>query len=368
MPDSAQLSADEAAVLLALLPPPPRHRRPFGITPERAALAWLRRAAEALVAALLALLLLFHIALLVPVASPVTEPSPGTAEAPALSPAAAWDIAWANFVSPPVAVQGFGWMDLPVPVAVGVLRSLHSTFANPADVQTIMSAAHAAGLNVLLLFACIGAEQPWDLQAAYPTLWRDYADNPFDIAVYGAWHPTPYTLAESAAIAARTLAMRLSVPPPGNEPALMWIEDPNHHAGAGVYATDPHWWSNVAAIAEMLVQRTVAVGRGVLSASTLQALGAFALAVGTTPAAVARALALKAQGTGPLAWVARQVSDLRGYVYQHVYTFVAGALAAGAGALGIAAGPGVLESLAAAVAAAVADVAAAGAVGAAAAA
>jgi hypothetical protein len=75
---------------------------------------------------------------------------------------------------------------------------------------------------------------------------------------------------------------------------------------------------------------------------------------------VARALALKAQGTGPLAWVARQVSDLHGYVYQHVYAFAAGALAAGAGALGIAAGPGVLEGLAAAVAAAVADVAAAG--------
>ncbi len=369
MPDSAPLSSEEAALLLALLPPPPSAaRRPFGVTPERAALAWLRRAAEALVAALLAVMLLFHIAMLVPVAAPVPESSTSTAEAPTLSPAAAWDIAWADFVSPPVAVQGLGWVDLPVPVVVAVLRGLHSTFADPADVRTIMAAAHAAGLDALLLFACIGAEQPWDLRAAYPTLWRDYADNPFDIAVYGAWHPTPYTLAESAAIAARTLATRLSVPPPGNEPALMWIEDPHNPAGAGVYATDPHWWSNVAAIAEMLVQRTVAVGRGVLSAPALQSLSAFALAVGTTPAAVARALALKAQGTGPLAWVARQVSDLRGYVYQHVYAFAAGALAAGAGALGIAAGPGVLEGLAAAVAAAVADVAAAGvAVGAAAA-
>jgi hypothetical protein len=204
--------------------------------------------------------------LLVPVASPLPEPSTSAAEATALSPAAAWDIAWADFVSPPVAVQGPGGVDLPVPVVVAVLRGLHSNFADPADVRTIMAAAHAAGLDMLLLLACIGAEQPWDLRAAYPTLWRDYANNPFDIAVYGAWHPTPYTLAESATIAARTLATRLSVPPPSDEPALMWIEDPHNPAGAGVYATDPHWWSNVAAIAEMLVQRTVAAEHGALPA------------------------------------------------------------------------------------------------------
>lgn len=356
MPDHAPLSADEAALLLALLPPPPR-RRPLGNTTERVALAWLRRAAETLLSALLGLLLLFHIGFLVPEVSPEAAPSPSAAEA--LSPAAAWDIAWADFVSPPVAAQGLGWVGLPVPVVVAVLRGLHSTFADAADVRTIMTAAHAAGLSPLLLFAAIGAEQPWDLRAAYPALWRDYARNPFDVAVYGAWHPTPYTLAESAAIAARTLAARLSVPPPADEPALMWVEDPHNPAGAGVYATDPNWWHNVASIAEMLVQRVVAQGRGALSASTLQALGAFALAAGTTPAAVAQAIALRAHGTGPLAWVAREVSDLRSYVYQHVYAFAAGALAAGAGTLGLAVGPGVLDGLAAAVAAAAAGAAAA---------
>jgi hypothetical protein len=355
----SQLSADEAALLLALLPPPPRRRRPLGNTPERVALAWLRRAAEAAVVALLSLLLLFHIAFLAPEATPSTEATPATSAAPALSPAQAWDVAWADLVEPPVAVQGFGYVDLPVPVLVAVLGSLHSTFADVTDVETILAAARAAGIDPLLLFACIGAEQPWNLQAAYPTLWRAYARNPFDIAIYGTWHATDYTLAESAAIAARTLAARLSIPPPADEPALAWIEDPHNHAGAGVYATDPHWWSNVASIAEMLTRQVVAQAGGALGADTLQALGVFALAVATTPAAVAHALALRAQGTGPLAWAARQVAYLRQYVYQHAYTLAASALAAGAGALGIAAAPGVIDGLAAAAATVIADIAAA---------
>jgi hypothetical protein len=240
---------------------------------------------------------------------------------------------------------------------VAVLRGLHSTFAGPGDVETIEDAAQGNNLNPLILFACIGAEQPWDLQAAYPTLWREYARNPFDVAVYGAWHPTDYTLAESASIAARTLATRLSVPPPGDEPALMWIEDPRNPAGQGVYATDPHWWSNVASVAEMLVRQVVAEGRGQLDPTAVQALGVFALAVGSTPAAVAEALALKAHGTGPLAWAEAKVSDLRQYVYKHAYALAAGALATGAAALGATVGPSVAQGLAAAVASALADVA-----------
>jgi len=75
--------------------------------------------------------------------------------------------------------------------------------------------------------------------------------------------------------------------------------------------------------------------------------------------AVARALALRVRGTGPLAWIARQVSDLRAYVYEHVYAFAAGALAAGTAAVGIMVAPSVVSGLAASVAAALADVAAA---------
>ena len=196
-------TAAEAALLLALLPPPPglvplsTGRRPLGNTPERVALAWLRRAGEALVAALMTFLLLFHISFSVPDGTPTTEPSTSSAEstatAPALSPSQAWSVAWADFVAPPVAAQGFGYVAVPVPTMVAVLASLHSTFANAVDVETVDAAAQAVNLNPLLLFACIGAEQPWNLRAAYPSDWRDYAGNPFDIAVYGAWHPTGYT-------------------------------------------------------------------------------------------------------------------------------------------------------------------------------
>ena len=360
-------AADEAALLLALLPPPPgvvplsTGRRPLGNTPERVTLAWLRRAAEAFVAALLALLLLFHIGFSVPDGAESATPSTAPAEstAPALSPSQAWSLAWADFVAPPVAAQGFGYVAIPVPTMVA---SLHSTFANVVDVETIDAAARAADLNPLLLFACIGAEQPGELRAAYPSTWRAYAGNPFDIAVYGAWHPTGYTLAESAAIAARTLATRLSVAPPGDEPALAWIDDPHNPAGQGVYATDPHWWSNVASISETLVQRAAADAGGTLAAPTLQALATYALAAATTPDAVAQALALalKAEGTGPLAWAERQVADLHRYVYQHAYTLAAGALAAAVTALGVSMGLAVVDALAGAVASALADVAAAG--------
>ena len=186
--------------------------------------------------------------------------------------------------------------------APGSSASLHPGPPHPpnaGDVETIDAAARAADLNPLLLFACIGAEQPWDLRAAYTSDWRAYAGNPFDIAVYGAWHPTGYTLAQSAAIAARTLATRLLVAPPGDEPALAWIDDPPNPAGQGGYATEPHWRSNVASISELLVPRAAADAGGTLAAPTLQALATYALTAATTPDAVAQALALRVRGPWP---------------------------------------------------------------------
>ena len=362
-PDDARaLSAQETAVLLAILMPPPAlfsDARPLGNTPTRVAMAWLRRAVEALLAALLALLLLFHIGFSVPDTAPVAVPQ--TQAAPAMSAAQQWAVSWATFLAPPVAAQGFGWTTIPVGIMVRVLGGLNSTFANPAAVATIERAAAANGLNPVLLFALIGAEHPWNLQAAYPTDWQAYAGNPFDVAVYGYWHPTGYTLAQSAEIAARTIATRLSAAPPANEPALLWVQDPHNPAGAGVYATSATWWSNTAAIALSLVRRiTSQAPAGALPPATLAALSTFALAVGTTPAAVTHALALKAHGTGPLAWIGHTVSAVRTAVYQHTYAFAAGALAAGAAAFGVMLGPAAVSGMAAAVAATVADVAAAG--------
>ena len=86
----------------------------------------------------------------------------------------------------------------------------------------------------------------------------------------------------------------------GNDPALAWINGPRDPAGRGVCATSPHWWSLVAALSAMLVQRVVAAGHGTVAASVLRSLATYALAAATTPDAVARGLALKALG-GPLA-------------------------------------------------------------------
>ena len=129
--------------------------------------------------------------------------------------------------------------------------------------------------------------------------------------------------------------------PPGDEPALAWIGDPHNPAGQGVYATDSHWWSNVASISEILVRRPMR-GGGALAAPTLQA------------------LALKAAGTGSLAWAEQRVADLHRYVYQHAYALAAGALAAAGTALEVSMGPAVVDALAGAVSAALADVAATG--------
>ena len=114
----------------------------------------------------------------------------------------------------------------------------------------------------------------------------------------------------------------------------------------------------MAALSEMLVQRVVAAGHGTVAAPVLRSLATYALAAATTPDAVARALALKALGTGPLAWVQQQVADLHRYVYQHTYALAASALGAAGTALGISVGPAVVDALAGAAATALADVAA----------
>jgi hypothetical protein len=118
----------------------------------------------------------------------------------------------------------------------------------------------------------------------------------------------------------------------------------------------------VAAISAQLTASLVAHARGALSSASLGALALFVLATGTTPAAVAQALALRTQGAGPLAWVGRTLSAVRTAVYQRTYALADGALAAGAAAFGVAVGQAAVASLAAAVAGAVADLAVAGAV------
>ena len=100
----------------------------------------------------------------------------------------------------------------------------------PGDIQTIINAAQAHGLNPLLLIAITGQEQSFDpVNQDTPT--DDYliSQDPFNYG--GCWNQWDGTLAES-------------------EGAIEWINDPNNTGDDGLYAvTDgqptPGWWEGV---------------------------------------------------------------------------------------------------------------------------
>jgi hypothetical protein len=119
----------------------------------------------------------------------------------------------------------------------------------PGDIQTIINAAQAHGLNPLLLIAITGQEQSFDpINQDTPT--DDYliSQDPFNYG--GCWNQWDGTLAESANNTANKLAGRLSTTPPVGEGAIEWINDPNNTGDDGLYAvTDgqptPGWWEGV---------------------------------------------------------------------------------------------------------------------------
>jgi hypothetical protein len=124
----------------------------------------------------------------------------------------------------------------------------NSALANMTDVETIISAAQAHGVNPLLLFAITGAEQDFDnTHADNSADVTAIAENPFNIG--GSWQSGGYTLAQSADICANFLAERMSTPPPDGESAIEWINDSANPNG-GLYASEngqptPDWWENV---------------------------------------------------------------------------------------------------------------------------
>jgi hypothetical protein len=134
-------------------------------------------------------------------------------------------------------------------VVIAYLGNYNSALANATDVQIIIQAAQAHGVNPLLLFAVTGQEQCFDDEnndnAADVAA---IADNPFNVG--GSWQDTDYTLAQSADIAANFLAERLSQAPPDGENAVEWINDPANQNG-GLYASEPDgsptpgWWEGV---------------------------------------------------------------------------------------------------------------------------
>ena len=104
-------------------------------------------------------------------------------------------------------------------VVIAYLANYNSALANGADVQVIIQAAQAHGVNPLLLFAVTGQEQCFDDENNdNATDVAAIADNPFNVG--GSWQTTDYTLAQSADIAANFMAERLSQAPPSGENAV----------------------------------------------------------------------------------------------------------------------------------------------------
>ncbi|MFD1674859.1 hypothetical protein [Alicyclobacillus fodiniaquatilis] len=136
------------------------------------------------------------------------------------------------------------------------------SYFSVSDIQDIINGAKQMNVNPLLLLAITGAEQDFDSINAYggevqkyQTQLKEIDSNPFNL--YGFWsvfHPgvnadgsgTP-DLADSAVIAARTVASHLTVPPPAGMDAILYINstlNPTHE----VYATDVSWGEHVRTI------------------------------------------------------------------------------------------------------------------------
>ncbi len=172
----------------------------------------------------------------------------GTGETEYLNPAnylpeMVWGTGSQQYVNP----QALQYKAVNASEIITFLQGYSSDLADTADVNTIISAAQQYDINPLLLFAITGQEVCLDSTTAYPTLYIEMHDNPFD--VYGAYNLTygEYDLQQTADVAAETCATRLSVAPPAGENAIAWINDPGNTAGNGQYAQDPGWATGVIA-------------------------------------------------------------------------------------------------------------------------
>jgi hypothetical protein len=131
---------------------------------------------------------------------------------------------------------------------IAYLQKHHSALANANDVNAIIVAAKAHGLNPLLLIAITGQEQSFDdTRRDTPGDVYRIEQNPFNVG--GSWQTSHYPLSVSSEIVANFLAERLSKAPPGGENAIEWINDKNNHSG-GLYASlngspTPGWWEGV---------------------------------------------------------------------------------------------------------------------------
>jgi|GEM_PF-3612707 len=141
----------------------------------------------------------------------------------------------------PVAQSYLRYQPIRVEALFAFLRAGGSAFTW-GDIETIVQAARAAGINPLLLMAITGQEESF-VPRSWPAA-QQIVNNPFNVNV--SWRKYNTNLADAAQIAANSIRLKLSTPAPSGEDAIAWINDPRNPDG--LYATDPHWADGVRAI------------------------------------------------------------------------------------------------------------------------
>lgn len=139
-----------------------------------------------------------------------------------------------------VIIPSLRYQNLSPSVLYSFVQSKNSAFSL-ADVQTICDVAKSYDVNPALMLAITGQELDFVQKGTPYESWK--LDNPFD--VFGSWALYHTTIAESASYAAEILQVKLSIAPPSGEDPIIWINDPNNHAGNGVYATNTTWADGV---------------------------------------------------------------------------------------------------------------------------
>lgn len=145
------------------------------------------------------------------------------------------DILASHSGSSTVVVPALRYQDIPRTKLYEFVNSNGSAFSL-TDIETICDVAKSYDVNPALLLAITGQELDFVQNGTLNE--TEKLENPFD--VFGSWALYHTTLMQSAAYAAEIIQVKLSVSPPAGENAIIWINDPNNHAGLGVYATDPN--------------------------------------------------------------------------------------------------------------------------------
>ncbi|MCI3927010.1 hypothetical protein MO973_43250 [Paenibacillus sp. TRM 82003] len=165
-----------------------------------------------------------------------------TAEPPAAEEIPAAPAAEAT-VAPEPEAEDYRYADIDAGRLQAYLAGRSSALAEEPYFSAIVGAAEKHDVHPLLLFAITGQEQSF-----VPTTHKQaerIASNPFN--VFGSWETYQTDIDDSASLAAKLVAKRLSNRPDDAEP-IQWINRS--------YAEDPNWWKGVSWFFEDMKKQT----------------------------------------------------------------------------------------------------------------